>query len=78
MILEIYGSRLEIMDHAAPETIRSTELPPPKTVSASPSSVFPSLQPLHMVIMKENISSKAAKRFMIFIDRPFFRFVVIV
>ena len=56
--------------------MRSTELPPPKTVSASPSSVFPSLQPLHMVIMKENISSKAAKRFMIFIDRPFFRCVV--
>ena len=53
-------------EFSEPETIRSTEPPLPKTVSASPPSVLPTLQPLHMVIMKETISSKAAKRFMIF------------
>ena len=63
-------------EFSEPETIRSTELPPPKTVSASPSPALLTLQPLHMVIMKETISSKAAKRLMMFINRPLFRFVV--
>ena len=53
-----------------PETIRSTELPPPKTVSASPPSALPTLQPLNIVSITKIDSRQPIKPLFIFIVRP--------